>query len=146
MRDLAKYKDEQEKSEKLFEEKTLAVEKLTKEIQQINSDCSALEADLEDEKSGIIDIVRRTAQLHNELQSIGQYRDNLSNQKDRLSGRADTAEQELEKLLALAQKMHRSAFDAGAERVVTTMRIDERRDKPITMEGKIKAVKEKLDK
>ena len=55
-------------------------------------------------------------------------------------------EGELGKLLALAQKMHRSAFDAGAERVVTTMRIDERRDKPLTIEGKIKAVKEKLDK
>ncbi len=55
-------------------------------------------------------------------------------------------EGELGKLLALAQKMHRSAFDAGAKRVVTTLRIDERRDKPLTMEGKIKAVKEKLDK
>ena len=53
-------------------------------------------------------------------------------------------EGELGKLLALAQKMHRSAFEAGAERVVTTMRIDERRDKPLTIEGKIKAVKEKL--
>jgi uncharacterized protein (TIGR00106 family) len=55
-------------------------------------------------------------------------------------------EGDLEKLLALAQKMHRSAFDAGAKRVVTTIRIDERRDKPLTMEGKIQAVKEKLGK
>jgi len=55
-------------------------------------------------------------------------------------------EGELEKLLSLAQKMHRSAFDAGALRVVTTLRIDERLDKPLTMEGKVKAVKEKLDK
>jgi uncharacterized protein (TIGR00106 family) len=53
-------------------------------------------------------------------------------------------EGDLDKLLALAQKMHRSAFDAGAKRVVTTIRIDERRDKPLTIEGKIKAVKEKL--
>ena len=53
-------------------------------------------------------------------------------------------EGDLDKLLALAQRMHRSAFDAGAKRVVTTLRIDERRDKPLTIEGKIKAVKEKL--
>jgi uncharacterized protein (TIGR00106 family) len=46
----------------------------------------------------------------------------------------------------LAQKMHRSAFDAGAKRVVTTIRIDERWDKPLTIEGKIKAVKDKLEK
>jgi uncharacterized protein (TIGR00106 family) len=55
-------------------------------------------------------------------------------------------EGELDKLMTLAQKMHRSAFDAGAKRVVTTIRIDERRDKPITIEGKVKAVKEKLEK
>ncbi len=55
-------------------------------------------------------------------------------------------EGDLAKLLALAQKMHNSAFDAGAKRVVTTIRIDERRDKPLTIEGKIKAVKDKLGK
>jgi uncharacterized protein (TIGR00106 family) len=53
---------------------------------------------------------------------------------------------DLDTLLSLARRMHRSAFDAGAKRVVTTIRIDERRDKPLTMEGKIKAVKEKLNK
>jgi uncharacterized protein (TIGR00106 family) len=55
-------------------------------------------------------------------------------------------EGDLEKLLSLAQRMHRSALDAGAKRVVTTLRIDERRDKPITIESKIKAVKDKLGK
>ena len=70
-----------------------------KEIQQGISECASVEAELEDEKSGIIDIVRRTAQLHNELQSLSDYRDNLSNQRQRLSGRADTAKQELEQLV-----------------------------------------------
>jgi uncharacterized protein (TIGR00106 family) len=55
-------------------------------------------------------------------------------------------EGDLDKLLALAQRMHRSAFDAGAPRVVTTLRIDERRDKPLTIEGKVRAVREKLGK
>jgi len=54
-------------------------------------------------------------------------------------------EGDLEHLLALARRMHQSAFDAGVTRVVTTIRIDERRDKPLTMGGKIKAVKEKLE-
>ena len=53
-------------------------------------------------------------------------------------------EGDLEKLLALAQRMHCSAFDAGAKRVVTTIRIDERIDKPLTLEGKVKAVRDKL--
>ncbi len=53
-------------------------------------------------------------------------------------------EGDLDKLLTLARRMHRSAFDAGALRVVTNIKIDERRDKPLTIDGKIKAVKEKL--
>ena len=53
-------------------------------------------------------------------------------------------EGDLERLLSIAQKMHRSAFDAGAERVVTTLRIDDRRDKPLTMSGKVTAVERKI--
>ena len=53
-------------------------------------------------------------------------------------------EGDLDKLLELAQRMHDSAFNAGAERVVTTIRIDDRRDKPLTIEGKLKAVNDKL--
>lgn len=55
-------------------------------------------------------------------------------------------EGDLEKLLAVAAKLHRSVFDAGAKRAVTSIRIDERRDKPLTIEGKVKSVKEKLGK
>ena len=55
-------------------------------------------------------------------------------------------EGDLEHLLALAHKMHNSAFDAGVKRVVTTIRIDERRDKPLTIERKKAAVMEKLGK
>ena len=50
----------------------------------------------------------------------------------------------LEKLFEIAQKLHRSPFAAGAKRVVTTIRLDERTDKPLTIEGKVKAVKDKL--
>lgn len=64
--------------------------------------------------------------------------------KYRLTPMNTILEGDLEKLLALAQRMHRSAFSAGAKRVVTNIRIDERIDKPLTMEGKIKAVEDKL--
>ena len=64
--------------------------------------------------------------------------------KYRLTPMNTIIEGELEQLLALAKKMHDSVFNAGAIRVVTTIRIDERRDKPLTMEGKVKAVEDKL--
>jgi uncharacterized protein (TIGR00106 family) len=53
-------------------------------------------------------------------------------------------EGDLEQLLTLARRMHQSAFDAGVMRVVTTIKIDERRDKPLTMSGKVESVKRKL--
>jgi uncharacterized protein (TIGR00106 family) len=64
--------------------------------------------------------------------------------KYRLTPMNTVIEGDLEQLLSLAKKMHDSAFSAGAARVVTTIRIDERRDKPLTMEGKLQAVESKL--
>ena len=97
--DLTRYEEEQVRSETLYKEKSASVEELQEVMQQIDGDLSMLQADLDDEKSGIIDIVRRTAQLHNEIQSMSSYRDNLANQKDRLASRADAAREELEGVL-----------------------------------------------
>lgn len=55
-------------------------------------------------------------------------------------------EGELDKIFEVAKKMHRSFFDAGVKRIVTSIRIDDRLDKPMTIESKVKAVKEKLNK
>jgi uncharacterized protein (TIGR00106 family) len=46
----------------------------------------------------------------------------------------------LAQVLALAQEMHEVPFKMGANRVSTSIFIDDRRDKYITMESKVKAV------
>jgi uncharacterized protein (TIGR00106 family) len=66
--------------------------------------------------------------------------------KYQLTAMMTILEGDLDRLLEVAKKMHRSAFAAGAQRGVTSIRIDDRRDKPLTIEGKIKAVKDKLGK
>lgn len=50
----------------------------------------------------------------------------------------------LNELLNLAKKMHEAVFNEGVKRVVTTIKIDDRRDKKLTIEGKTKSVKEKM--
>jgi uncharacterized protein (TIGR00106 family) len=50
----------------------------------------------------------------------------------------------LEELLAIARELHAVPFRMGALRVVTTIKIDDRKDKPLSAEGKIMSVKEKL--
>ena len=61
-------------------------------------------AQLDDEKSGLIDIVRRTAQLHNEITTQDYRRNNLSGQKDRLHDRRDQIRSELEQLIGLRRQ------------------------------------------
>ena len=66
--------------------------------------------------------------------------------KYRLTPMATIIEGELEQIMPLALKMHEQPFAKGINRVVTTIRIDDRRDKKLTMDGKIIAVEEKLNK
>lgn len=51
----------------------------------------------------------------------------------------------LEELLALVPKLHEALVEKGAQRVVTTIRLDDRRDKELTFEGKLQAVERKLE-
>ncbi len=50
----------------------------------------------------------------------------------------------VEKLLSVAGKMHSCVFSQQVKRVVTTIKLDERKDKQLTMDGKVKSVEEKL--
>ena len=61
-----------------------------------------------------------------------------------LSSMGTNIEGDLKDLFEIALKMHRVPFKKGAQRVVTTLKIDDRRDKKGTLEGKKKAVKNKL--
>jgi len=116
----AQSRNESQRCEKMLEEKARQVEQTQAAIHKINAECASLEAQLGDEKSGIIDIVRRTAQLHNEVQSISVYRSNLSSQKDRLAGRAQTARAELEVLLT--EKAQQNARLNDIEKVLVELK------------------------
>lgn len=52
----------------------------------------------------------------------------------------------VETLLGVAARLHRSVLEAGACRVLTSIKIDDRTDKELTMEGKVRSVKDKLAK
>ena len=71
----------------------------------------------------------------------------LKDEKDikyQLTAMGTIIEGQLPRLLNLVHKMHNSAFDGGVMRVVTTVKIDERRDKVATISSKIEAVNQKL--
>jgi len=53
-------------------------------------------------------------------------------------------EGDLDEVLRAVRAVHEVPFQAGAMRVSTTVKIDERRDKELSMDGKVRAVREKL--
>lgn len=72
----------------------------------------------------------------------------LQGEKDikyELTAMGTIIEGDLDTLLNLVKKMHRRVLDtAGVMRVVTTLKIDERRDKESSISGKVASVKRKL--
>jgi len=55
-----------------------------------------------------------------------------------------TLEGDLDEILALVRRMQEAVFAAGARRVSTVLKIDDRRDRAVRMEDKVRAVEERL--
>jgi uncharacterized protein (TIGR00106 family) len=67
----------------------------------------------------------------------------LDNRKDvsyRLTPMGTIIEGPLDKVLDVARQLHEAPFSQGVSRVLTTLKIDDRRDKKITIDSKIESV------
>ena len=139
---LARYEDEFLVGKRLLREKGGAAREIEDDLRRLEGDLAVLEADLEDEKSGIIDSVRRTAQLHNEIQSSSRFRSNLSNQKERLVSRVESARAELE--AALTKKAEHSARLDDIEKVLADLEsnLEAKRERIEVLEGDMRQDRE----
>lgn len=61
-----------------------------------------------------------------------------------LTAMGSIIEGNLDEILPVLRKMHEQPFGQGAARVSTLIKIDDRRDKPGSIEGKLRSVREKL--
>jgi uncharacterized protein (TIGR00106 family) len=64
--------------------------------------------------------------------------------KYELTAMGTIMEGDLDRILAVAKKMHEGTFGEGVVRVLTTVRIDDRRDKAQGMKEKVDSLKKKL--
>ena len=70
--------------------------------------------------------------------------DILEGRKDlsyQLTPMGTVIEGSLDVVLEVTRQMHEVPFEKGASRVITTLKVDERRDKPSTMAGKVESVR-----
>jgi len=69
-------------------------------------------------------------------------------EQDRVRHRLDpmftTLEGDLADIYALVARMQEAVFEAGAQRVGTVLKIDDRRDQRVEMEQKVRSVESKL--
>ncbi|WP_319830098.1 MTH1187 family thiamine-binding protein [Bacillus solitudinis] len=65
--------------------------------------------------------------------------------KYQLTPMSTIIEGELSVLFEVIQAIHEVPFQHGVKRVATNIRIDDRRDKQTTMEGKLEAVRQQVD-
>ena len=79
--------------------------------------------------------------------SLGQYVgsclrivEDTPNIRYELTAMGTIIEGSLERVLELVQRMHEVPFGMGVQRVVTTIKIDDRRDKLATIEDKVESV------
>ena len=70
--------------------------------------------------------------------------ENMDGVRYQLTPMATILEGDIERLLEVVLELHRVPFAKGAKRVLTTLVIDDRADKPLSMEGKVESVEEKL--
>lgn len=68
------------------------------------------------------------------------------NVKYELTAMGTIIEGDLARLMALVGKMHEAVFAAGVTRVVTRVDIDDRRDKPSSLSGKVESLKKELER
>lgn len=64
--------------------------------------------------------------------------------KSMLTPMSTILEGELGDVLTVIREVHESTFDDSVPRVLTLVKIDDRHDKPLTMQGKLDAVQARL--
>lgn len=64
--------------------------------------------------------------------------------KCQLTAMGTIIEGDLDEILSVVRRMHEVPFTEGAVRVSTSIKIDDRRDKAASIEGKVRSVTEKM--
>ncbi|HUN80543.1 MAG TPA: AAA family ATPase, partial [Phycisphaerae bacterium] len=84
---------------------------------------------LDDEKAGIIDLLRRTSQLHNEIQGLNLQHDSLTQQKARLDERDAAIATELAEAMSKQQQLTSRRDEIDVLIVDQTKALNETRDR-----------------
>ena len=92
----------------------------------------------------IIPLGTKTPSLSRHLARAVRALQQEKNIKYELTAMGTIIEGDLEEILRVVKNMHQSAFGGEVVRVLTTIKIDERRDKTLSMRGKMESLLKEL--
>jgi|CXWL01.1.fsa_nt_gi chromosome segregation protein len=103
------------------------IDELNAQDAEMARNLTQAQAILEDEKTGIIDLLRRSAQTHNEIVRLNTHRESLIGQKGRLSQRDAQIRVELESSLERKAQFERRMLEVEALLAEETRRLEEKK-------------------
>ncbi|MCC7291141.1 MAG: chromosome segregation protein SMC [Phycisphaerales bacterium] len=102
------------------------------------------QARLEDEKAGIVELMRRTAQVHNEILGLDRHRSSLSDQKSKLEVRHATITSELDACLRQREDIRSRVGEIDALIAAEQMRLEEKKAEAERVGGLLSQITEHL--
>lgn len=94
----------------------------------------------------VVPIGTKTPSVSKHVSRVVKFLENQSKIKYNVTAMGTIIEGDLDRVLEVAQKMHEVAFTDDVKRVITTIRIDDRKDKPLTMGGKLGSLMREMGK
>jgi len=90
----------------------------------------------------IVPLGTKTASVSKYIAKVLKVLKNEKNIKYQLTAMGTIIEaSSLDKLLRVAKRMHKTVLSGDVNRIVTTIKIDDRKDRNLTIEGKLKSVR-----
>ncbi|MCE9591779.1 MAG: chromosome segregation protein SMC [Planctomycetes bacterium] len=99
---------------------------------------------IEDEQAGIVTLMRRTAQLHNEINSIGAFEKNLVSTREKLDQRAAQVTNDLERLLTLRDEATEKHAEAAALIAAESAKLEELKQQASELDGRQRELSQRL--
>ncbi len=147
-KDLAAELEEQRQSESRLASEQEAVqgklEASQEEYRRLQHDLNEKQSQLEDEKAGIVTLMRRAADLHNQINSIDMFEKTLLSQREKLDSRADQISDELEELLTVRDHVTERQRDAEQLLEQQTSKLEELSQQASKLDGDQRELTESL--
>lgn len=139
--------EKQEAVEALAARAAEAEEKLAdaqERYRAIGHELNEKRSQLEDEKAGIISLMRRGAQLHNEINSLDQFQQNLHETREKLDERVSKVAGDLDGLLTLQDEATEKHAEAQSLIEAEQTKLDELKEQASQLDGRQRELTQQL--